>query len=134
MSIRPTRRSFAALTTVGVAVAGLALVPGAPVQAAPAPLSLRWEVSQQFDDHLATHTYADGGRYFPSVTVTDDQGASATMVDEILVDLPAAPTVHTGGASGTVVHGAVSPENQDTSWSVEYGPTEEYGAVKELGM
>ena len=27
------------------------------------------------------------------------------------------------------MHGAVSPENQATSWSVEYGPTEEYGAV-----
>ena len=29
-----------------------------------------------------------------------------------------------GGASGTTVHGAVGPENQATSWSVEYGPTE----------
>ena len=28
-----------------------------------------------------------------------------------------------------MVHGAVSPENQATGWSVEYGPTEEYGAV-----
>jgi hypothetical protein len=50
-------------------------------------------------------------------------------VEEILVDLPATPTVHTGGASGSTVHGAVSPENQATHWSVEYGPTEEYGAV-----
>ena len=40
--------------------------------------------------------------------MTDDDGASSTLVEEILVDLPAAPTVHTGGASGTVVHGAVS--------------------------
>ena len=76
-----------------------------------------------------THTYAAGGRYFPTLTVTDDQGASAKLVEEILVDLPAAPVVHSGGAEGTVVHGAVSPENQATSWSVEYGPTEEYGAV-----
>ena len=76
-----------------------------------------------------THTYAAGGRYFPSLTVTDDEGASSTFVDEVLVDLPAAPVVYTGGASGSVVHGAVSPENQDTTWSVEYGPTEEYGAV-----
>ena len=76
-----------------------------------------------------THTYAEGGRYFPTLTVTDNEGAASTLVEEILVDLPAAPTVHTGGASGTVVHGAVSPENQATSWSVEYGPTEEYGAI-----
>ncbi len=75
------------------------------------------------------HTYTSGGRYFPKLTVTDDGGASSTLVDEILVDLPATPTVHTGGASGSTVHGAVSPENQTTDWSVEYGPTEEYGAV-----
>jgi PKD repeat protein len=76
-----------------------------------------------------THTYTSGGRYFPTLTVTDDDGASATLVEEILVDLPAAPVVHTGGAEGTIVHGAVSPENQVSKWSVEYGPTEEYGAV-----
>ncbi len=76
-----------------------------------------------------THTYSSGGRYFPTLTVTDDDGASSVLVDEVLVDLPAAPTVHTGGASGSTVHGAVSPENQATDWSVEYGPTEEYGAV-----
>jgi hypothetical protein len=76
-----------------------------------------------------THTYASGGRYFPTLTVTDNDGASSTLVEEILVDLPAAPTVHTGGASGSTVHGAVGPENQATDWSVEYGPTEEYGAV-----
>lgn len=79
MSIRPTRRSFAALTTVGVAVAGLALVPGAPVQAAPAPLSLRWEVSQQFDDHLATHTYADGATESADGVVTFPGGVSSTV-------------------------------------------------------
>jgi PKD repeat protein len=76
-----------------------------------------------------THTYASGGRYFPTLTVTDDEGASSALVDEVLVDLPATPTVHTGGARGATVHGAVSPENQATDWSVEYGPTEEYGAV-----
>jgi hypothetical protein len=76
-----------------------------------------------------THAYPSGGRYFPTLTVTDDDGESAVFVDEIVVDLPAAPTVHSGGASGSTVHGAVSPENQGTEWSVEYGPSAEYGAV-----
>jgi PKD repeat protein len=69
-----------------------------------------------------SHTYAASGRYFPALTVTDDDGASATLVEEILVDLPAPPTVHTGGANGSTVHGAVSPENHAIHWSVEYGP------------
>ena len=77
----------------------------------------------------STHTYTSGGRYFPTLTVTDNGGASTVFVDEIVVDLPAAPTVRSGGASGTTVHGAVGPENQPTTWSVEYGPTSEYGAV-----
>ncbi|MEA2364911.1 MAG: hypothetical protein QOI32_423 [Thermoleophilaceae bacterium] len=76
-----------------------------------------------------THTYTAGGRYFPVLTVTDDDGASSVFVDEIIVDLPAPPTAHTGGASGGTVHGAVVPENQATSWTVEYGPTSEHGAV-----
>ena len=76
-----------------------------------------------------THAYTSAGRYFPKLTVTDNSGAATVFVDEILVDVPAAPTVHTGGASGSTVHGAVSPENQATDWSVEYGPTSEYGAV-----
>jgi hypothetical protein len=77
----------------------------------------------------ATHTFASSGRYFPRLTVTDNAGARSVFVEEILVDLPASPVVHTGGASGSTVHGAVSPENQATDWSVEYGPTAEYGAV-----
>ena len=76
-----------------------------------------------------THTYSAGGRYFPTLTVTDNNGASSTFVDEILVGLPVAPDVHTGGAAGSTVHGAVDPQNQATSWRVDYGPTEEYGAV-----
>ena len=77
----------------------------------------------------ATHTYTAGGRYFPTLTVTDDDGATSRLVEEVLVDVPAAPTVHTGGASGSTVHGAIVPENQASTWFVEYGPTSEYGAV-----
>ena len=62
-----------------------------------------------------THTYTASGRYFPTLTVTDNGGASSTFVEEILVGLPTAPTVHTGGASGSTVHGAVSPQNQATA-------------------
>ena len=76
-----------------------------------------------------THTYTAGGRYFPTLTVTDDDGASSKLVEEVLVDLPAAPTAYSGGASGSTIHGAIVANNQATDWSVEYGPTEEYGAV-----
>jgi PKD repeat protein len=76
-----------------------------------------------------THTYTASGRYFPTLTVTDNSGASSTFVDEILVGLPVAPAAHTGGAAGSTVHGAVDPQNQSTTWRVDYGPTEEYGAV-----
>ena len=118
------------------------------VRSGPAPLEVSFETtgSRDPDGSIAsyawdfgdstsetgsepTHTYTSGGRYFPALTVTDDDGEASTLVEEILVGLPAAPTVHSGGASGSTVHGAVSPENQPTDWSVEYGPTEEYGAV-----
>ena len=46
-----------------------------------------------------THTYTASGRYFPTLTVTDNSGASSTFVEEILVGLPVAPDVHTGGAA-----------------------------------
>ena len=75
-----------------------------------------------------THTYAAGGRYFPTLTVTDTGGASTTVVEEIVIGLPVAPLAHTGGASGTTVHGAVDPQNQETNWTIDYGTSEEYGS------
>jgi PKD repeat protein len=122
------------------------------VRSGPAPLEVRFDgspahdpdgtvVSRQWDfgdgahgsGDEVTHTYTAGGRYFPTLTVTDDDGASSTLVEEIVVDLPTAPTVYSGGASGATVHGAVDPENQATDWAVEYGPTPEYGAVTAAG-
>ena len=119
------------------------------VRSGPAPLEVRFDgsfahdtdgsiVSWQWDfgdgtpmdsGQEVTHTYAAGGRYFPTLTVTDDQGAQSTLVEEIAVDLPSAPTTYSGGAAGTTVHGAVDPENQATEWSFDYGPTAEYGAI-----
>ena len=75
------------------------------------------------------HTYTAGGRYFPALTVTDNQGAESTFVEEIAVGLPTAPSAWTGGSDGATAHGAVDPENQPTSWYFEYGPTSQYGAV-----
>jgi BNR repeat-containing family member/PKD domain/Concanavalin A-like lectin/glucanases superfamily len=126
----------------------------AAVRAGPAPLEVRFDgstsrapvpggqiVSWQWDfgdsstgsgEHV-THSYTAGGRYFPRLTVTDAQGQSSSFVDEIAVDVPTAPTAHTGGSNENTVHGAVDPENQATSWRFEYGPTIEYGATTPVG-
>jgi hypothetical protein len=124
------------------------------VRAGRAPLEVRFDSSTSYDPDgsivsrhwsfgdgaeqpaagvTTTHTYASGGRRFPRLTVTDNRGARHVFVDEIVVDAPAPPTVHSGGASGTTVHGAVDPENQAADWSVEYGPTVEYGAIVQGG-
>ena len=151
------RGRYDSWTNYGTAIAGLSTnetnaPPVADAEAAvrtgPAPLEVRFDGSfahdgdgsiaswaWDFDDGTSargqevTHTYTAGGRYFPTVTVTDDDGAQSTFVAEIAVGLPSAPTTYTGGASNHTVHGAVDPENQDTDWLVEYGPTAEYGAV-----
>jgi hypothetical protein len=80
-----------------------------------------------------THEYTTPGRYFPTLTVTDNRGAQSTFVEEIAVGLPAAPVTHTGGAAGSTVHGAVDPENRPTQWYFEYGPTTGYGARTPAG-
>ena len=115
----------------------------AAVRAGPAPLEVRFDASTSRDPdpggrivswqwsfgdgstasgEEVTHTYASGGRYFPRLTVTDVQGQSSTFVDEIAVDVPTAPTVHTGGAEVNTVHGAVDPENQPALVAVRVRP------------
>ena len=120
----------------------------ASLRAGPAPLEVHFDGLSSYDPDGAiesfewsfgdgasvtgeqvSHTYASGGRYFPRLTVTDAQGLESTYVDEVVVDLPAAPAAHSGGAAANTVHGAVNPQNQPSSWRVEYGPTGEYGAV-----
>jgi hypothetical protein len=88
------------------------------------------------DSADVTHTYTAAGRYFPTLTVIDDhptQPAQSTFVEEIVVGLPAVPVTHTGGAAGSTVHGAVDPENRQTQWFFEYGPTGQYGAITPAG-
>src|SRR5215211_3210150 len=122
------------------------------VRAGPAPLQVRFDGSFSHDPdgslatwqwdfgdgtggdgEQATHTYEAGGRYFPRLTVTDDQGAQSVLVDEISVAIPAAPTTYTGGARGMTAYGTIDPQNQASTWQFEYGPTKDYGAVTSTG-
>jgi hypothetical protein len=95
----------------------------------------QWTFGDGSGDDMADviHEFTTPGRYFPSLTVIDDDGARSTFVEEIVVGLPAAPVTHTGGAAGSTVHGAVDPENRQTQWYFEYGPTNRYGAVTPAG-
>ena len=45
----------------------------------------------------AVHTYTQGGRYFPRLTVTDNSGAQAVFVGEVVIDPGSPPSVATGG-------------------------------------
>jgi PKD repeat protein len=81
-----------------------------------------------------SHDYTAPGRYFPALTVTDNEGVQSTFVEEITVGLPAAPVTHTGGAAGSTVHGTVNPKNRPTRWYFEYGPTASYGAKTAEGF
>jgi PKD repeat protein len=121
-------------------------------RAGPAPLAVRFDGSASRDPDggaiasaewdfgdgtgatglETTHSYS-AGRWFPTLTVTDSSGAGDVLVEEVVVGQPTAPFAHTGAArpsgGGAVLHGAVDPENQATSWAIEYGPTREYGLV-----
>ena len=48
----------------------------------------------------AVHTYTQGGRYFPRLTVTDNSGAQAVFVGEVVLDPGSPPSVATGGGDG----------------------------------
>jgi BNR repeat-containing family member/Concanavalin A-like lectin/glucanases superfamily/PKD domain len=74
-----------------------------------------------------THHYGQPGRYFPTLTVVDNGGATSTFVEEVVVGLAAAPVTFTGGTDGSTAHGAIDPENDRTVWYFEYGPTIDYG-------
>jgi PKD repeat protein len=117
------------------------------VRSGPAPLAVRFDsLAADPDGSIAqsvwdfgdgssasgadvSHEYTAARRYFPSLTVTDNAGARSTFVEEVVVGVPAAPVTYTGGAAGSTVHGAIDPENRQTQWYFEYGPTSRYGAV-----
>lgn len=82
------RRTLAGSAAAGLGVAGLTLLPGAPATASETtPLTLQWEISQQFDDHLSTHTLSggvteaeDGVLTFPAGEGTFDPETGAAEV------------------------------------------------------
>ena len=79
------------------------------------------------------HRYRQPGRYFPALTVTDDQGAADTFILEVTVDAARAPSVTTGPAGdvdtdSAVLKGTLNPYNQRTTYHFEYGLTTSYGS------
>lgn len=78
-----------------------------------------------------SHVYTAPGRYFPTVTVTDDAGARDLFVAEVVVDPSAAPSASTGAASAisateATLNATVNPRNQPTTYRFEYGLTAAY--------
>jgi len=88
----------------------------------------RWDFGdgQQATGAQVRHTYESGGRYFPALTVTDAAGARDTYATEVVIDPPRPPAVATGPAldlagDAATLHGAVTPQNQSTTYHFEYG-------------
>jgi hypothetical protein len=93
-------------------------------------LDYHWDFGdgQQIPDAPAQmqHTYQEGGRYFPALTVTDEHGARDTYVTEVVIDPPRVPGTATGPVLDLVgdratLHGAVTPYKQAATYHFEYG-------------
>ena len=56
-----------------------------------------------------THVYNQSGRYFPTLTVTDDSGARDTFVSEVEVAPSTAPPADTGSESSVQSSSATVP-------------------------
>lgn len=83
----------------------------------------RWDFGdgKQGTGPQVTHAYQSAGRYFASLTVTDNSGARDTYVAEVRIDPAVAtgPALDVTGDSATL-HGAVTP-HQATTYHFEYG-------------
>jgi PKD repeat protein len=80
------------------------------------------------------HTYTEPGRYFPKLTVTDNSGAQAVFVGEVVIDPGSPPAVSSGGATAiastsATLNGSVNPQGQATTYRFEYGTTTGYGSA-----
>jgi BNR repeat-containing family member/PKD domain/Concanavalin A-like lectin/glucanases superfamily len=77
---------------------------------------------------VVNKTYAQGGRFFPKLTVTDNSGSKDVYVGEVLIDPRSAPAVSTGGATGVgttsaTLNGSINPKNQTTHYAFQYWRT-----------
>lgn len=80
------------------------------------------------------HTYAQGGRYFPRLTVMDNSGSKDVFVGEVVVDPRSVPAASTGGATGigptsATLNGSINPKNQATYYRFQYGQTTSYASM-----
>ena len=89
LSLQSAPRRGLAAGLAGVLVAGAASVlAAAPAQAAPVVGELRWNVSEQFVNHLSVRTLADGATFdsttqkfaFPAVSQTTAPDGTRTVV------------------------------------------------------
>jgi YD repeat-containing protein len=79
------------------------------------------------------HTYRQPGRYFPTLTVVDDQGTTDRFIAEVDASAAVPADVWTGPAvdvdtGAATLRGTVNPHNQTTAYRFEYGTTTAYGS------
>jgi hypothetical protein len=91
----------AAVTAAALLGAGITVLP-APAQAVdpvPAPV-LKWEISQQFDDHLSTHTYTGGATEDANGVVSFPDGVGSYNAQN-----GTATVAYSGSVRGAFVNG-----------------------------
>jgi PKD repeat protein len=80
----------------------------------------------------ADHVYHDPGRYFATLTVTDDDGGADRFVMELEIgpfaEVATGPATDVDASSATL-HGRLDPRGQPTTYRFEYGATTSYGSA-----